>query len=119
MVSAESAVPTVKRLTPRQAQIYEYIRNQIRTRGYGPTLREIGVRFGIRSPNGVLRHLKALERKGYLSRTPHLARAIQLTKGVSPRTDLRLEGEVSAGRSVETVSMLEPHSAWSSHDPRT
>ncbi|HID77315.1 MAG TPA: repressor LexA, partial [Planctomycetaceae bacterium] len=52
------------RLTQRQRAIYEFIRQKIRERGYGPTVREIGRQFGIQSPNGVVCHLKALEKKG-------------------------------------------------------
>ena len=54
--------------TERQMEIYSFIRDKIHTRGYGPTVREIGAAFKIRSPNGVVCHLKALERKGMISR---------------------------------------------------
>ena len=50
-------------LTEKQKAVYEFIRDKIRNRGYGPTVREIGQHFEIRSPNGVMCHLKALERK--------------------------------------------------------
>jgi len=52
------------RLTQRQREIFNYIREKIENRGYGPTVREIGHNFGIKSPNGVMCHLKALEKKG-------------------------------------------------------
>ncbi|MCL4193493.1 MAG: repressor LexA, partial [Thermoguttaceae bacterium] len=39
-------------LTDRQRKVYEFIREKILTRGYGPTVREIGDHFRIRSPNG-------------------------------------------------------------------
>ena len=51
-----------KQLTERQQNIYNMIRNLIVQRGYGPTVREIGEHFGIKSPNGVMCHLRALER---------------------------------------------------------
>lgn len=51
------------KLTRRQKGVYEFIRNKIRTRGYGPTVREIGVQFEIRSPNGVMCHLKRSRKK--------------------------------------------------------
>ena len=53
-------------LTDRQREIYEFIRVKIESRGYGPTVREIGAEFKIKSPNGVMCHLKALEKKGLL-----------------------------------------------------
>ena len=49
--------------TARQMEIYEFIRDKIYSRGFGPTVREIGEAFSIRSPNGVVCHLKALEKK--------------------------------------------------------
>ena len=55
-------------LTHRQQMVLEYIRRSISDRGYPPTLREIGAFMGIRSTNGVNDHLRALERKGYLTR---------------------------------------------------
>ena len=50
-------------LTERQREIYEFIRDKIETRGYGPTVREIGEAFNIKSPNGVMCHLKASRRR--------------------------------------------------------
>src|SRR5215472_11285564 len=55
-------------LTQRQQMVLDFIRQSITDRGYPPTLREIGARMGIRSTNGVNDHLRALERKGYLTR---------------------------------------------------
>lgn len=65
-------------LTPRQEGIYEYIRGRILTGDPAPTVREIGENFGIRSPNGVMCHLKALEKKGYIVRDENLSRSIRL-----------------------------------------
>ena len=67
-------------LTKRQQQIYDFLKDKIVNRGYGPTVREIGAHCGIRSPNGVMCHLKALEKKGVITRESHRSRAIQLTK---------------------------------------
>ena len=49
-------------LTKRQKAVFEFIREKITGRGYGPTVREIGEQFKISSPNGVMCHLKALEK---------------------------------------------------------
>ena len=64
-------------LTDRQQQVLEYIRTSITSRGYPPTLREIGAHMGIRSTNGVNDHLRALERKGYLTREDMKSRALR------------------------------------------
>ena len=73
-------------LTEKQMAVYEFIRDKIRTRGYGPTVREIGSNFGISSPNGVVCHLKALEKKGIITREPNMSRAIQIGGRVDRRS---------------------------------
>lgn len=84
-------------LTKRQNDVYVFIREKIQTRGYGPTVREISNEFGIKSPNGVICHLKALERKGLISRKPNQSRAIELTTEGPGRT-LPVMGKVTAGQ---------------------
>ncbi len=86
----------MEELTKRQKVIFEFIRDKILNRGYGPTVREIGDEFGIRSPNGVMCHLRALEKKGLLRREPNMSRAITLT-GNAADAGLPLVGRVAAG----------------------
>ena len=81
------------RLTDRQASVLSFINEYKRTRGYPPTLREIGARFGIRSTNGVNDHLRALERKGAISREDMKSRGIKVLGGpiaavAPPNTEL-------------------------------
>lgn len=64
-------------LTHRQQQVLDFIRDSINDRGFPPTLREIGAHMGIRSTNGVNDHLRALERKGYLTREDMKSRALR------------------------------------------
>lgn len=71
-------------LTERQQQVLHYIRQSIHERGYPPTLREIGAHMGIRSTNGVNDHLRALERKGYLTREDMKSRALR-PKDIEPK----------------------------------
>src|SRR5579883_2172083 len=72
-------------LTARQQMVLDFIRQSITDRGYPPTLREIGARMGIRSTNGVNDHLRALERKGYLTREDMKSSALRPTSlGSSP-----------------------------------
>ena len=68
--------------------VLDYIRQSISDRGYPPTLREIGARMGIRSTNGVNDHLRALERKGYLTREDMKSRALRPTGLAGPHTDI-------------------------------
>jgi len=94
-------------MTARQKVIYEFIKEKIVNRGYGPTVREIGNEFGIRSPNGVMCHLKALERKGLITREAHMSRAIQLTEQPQKRMSLPLAGLIAAGSPILAVEQDE------------
>ena len=88
---------TLDQLTERQRLVYEFLRDKIVHRGYGPTVREIGERFNISSPNGVMCHLKALEKKGLISRSPNKSRAIELTQEPLGQQGMPLAGTVAAG----------------------
>lgn len=94
-------------MTKRQRMVYEFIRDKIRNRGYGPTVREIGEQFGIASPNGVMCHLKALEKKGLITREPNMSRAIQLAVEPIEERGLPLRGRVAAGVLHEAVEQNE------------
>jgi len=63
-------------LTERQEQVLNAIREFITDHGYPPSIRELGALVGIRSTNGVSDHLKALERKGYLTRGDFKSRTL-------------------------------------------
>jgi len=94
----------MEQLTRRQKLVFEFIRDKIRNRGYGPTVREIGEHFDIASPNGVMCHLKALEKKGLISREPNMSRAIQLEDDYK---GLPLAGRVAAGVMHEAIEQNE------------
>jgi len=90
-------------LTQRQQMVLDFIRQSIADRGYPPTLREIGARMGIRSTNGVNDHLRALERKGYLTREDMKSRALRPTGMSNPppgRLGASANGGPSAGEQV-------------------
>lgn len=67
---------TQQPLTDKQRQVLEFIRAN--SGMYGPAVREIAAAFGIKSPNGVSCHLRALEKKGWLKRRPGIARGIEV-----------------------------------------
>jgi len=89
----------------------EYINASIQERGYPPTIREIGKQMGIRSTNGVNDHLKALERKGVLTRDDLKSRALRPV-GQNDDVDfdddgfveVRLLGRVAAGAPILATS---------------
>lgn len=66
----------MKSLSQRQFEILGFIISEIRNNGLPPTIPEIGSAFGMRSPTGVADHLKALEKKGYITRLPKKSRGI-------------------------------------------
>ncbi len=95
-------------LTPRQLDVYELIRRLIVDRGYGPTVREIGDFFSIRSPNGVVCHLKALERKGLIIRNANKSRSIQLTDTADRRPhSMPMAGMIAAGQTRLAFEQME------------
>ena len=112
-----------EQLTQRQQQILDFISSSIDDRGYPPTLREIGVHFGIRSTNGVNDHLKALEKKGYLRREDLKSRAMRPIKIASKKNgaksaisvldlsqdfcDVPIMGRVAAGEPILAVENVE------------
>jgi repressor LexA len=97
----------LSRLTERQRDVYEFIQDRIRHRGYGPTVREIGTQFKISSPNGVMCHLKALEKKGLITREPNMSRAIMLADHAPSSRGLPLAGRIAAGVLHEAVEQTE------------
>jgi repressor LexA len=74
-------------LTPIERRIYNYLVDYLKQETFQPSIREIGSRFGIRSTKTVTEHLQALQRKGYLDRTPSRSRALRiLGLNLSPDT---------------------------------
>ena len=105
---------TLSSLTPRQRQILDFIRSWIDDLGYAPTVRDIGRHFGIRSPNGVRGHLKALEAKGMIERDPRRSRALRLTPAARGKLSrptkgfvLPLVGRIAAGQLHEAIENAE------------
>jgi repressor LexA len=109
-------------LTPRQRQVLEFIDEEVRRRGYPPSVREIGEAVGLSSSSTVHAHLAALQDKGYLRRDPTKPRALELHfesgSGAAlerrPVRHVPLVGDVAAGVGVlaeenidETIPMPE------------
>lgn len=98
---------SLDQLTRRQREVFDFIRGLIQGRGYGPTVREIGGEFNIKSPNGVMCHLKALEKKGLITREPNMSRAIQLTEAANEDRGMPLVGQIAAGSLSEAIEQSE------------
>ncbi|MFQ5738952.1 MAG: transcriptional repressor LexA [Acidobacteriota bacterium] len=95
-------------LTARQRAILNFLQGYLREHGYSPSLEEIAAHFGIASLNGVFKHLRALEERGFIRRLSNQARSIQLLvpEGSAAPT-LPLLGLVAAGVPIEAVSNSE------------
>lgn len=68
--------PEQRKLTDRQAEVLAWIKANSRL--YSPTVREIAAGLSMRSPNGVMYHLKELEQLGYIRRQPRSSRGIEV-----------------------------------------
>ena len=96
-------------LTAKQQAIYNFIRKHIETKGFPPAIRDICEEFSISSPNGVMCHLKALQKKGYINRVEKRdtqkaqARGITIPGVSAGGFSLPLRGVVAAGRAIEAV----------------
>lgn len=99
-----------KKLTKRQESILEYLCEYIDRHGYSPSLRDISSYFHIKSPKNVTKHLEALDRKGYISRTAGVARGIDVTGA------LRTTKDTVAVPMLGTVKAGVPHLAVESED---
>ena len=103
-----------KPLSKRQTEILKFIRDELRTRGYSPTVREIVRHVGDKSPTAVHRHLKTLEERGHISRDAYKSRSIQLTE--KPK-GLLLAGLIAAGNPIEAVEQDERFDVGSMFNP--
>lgn len=68
----------MSKVSSRQQAILEFIRNEVRMKGYPPSVREIGEAVGLASSSTVHGHLDRLEKKGFIRRDPTKPRAIEL-----------------------------------------
>jgi repressor LexA len=77
-VSDRAVRPSETVLTPRQRTILDVIRASVTSRGYPPSIREIGDAVGLTSTSSVAHQLRTLEKKGYLRRDPNRPRAVDV-----------------------------------------
>lgn len=68
----------MSKVSSRQQAILEFIRSEVRLKGYPPSVREIGEAVGLASSSTVHGHLDRLEKKGFIRRDPTKPRAIEL-----------------------------------------
>ena len=91
-------------LTNRQAAILDFIKGEIKAKGYPPAVREIGEAVGLSSPSTVHAHLTTLEQLGYIRRDQSKPRALEVRLDEAPSTismkemvDIPILGVIHAG----------------------
>lgn len=101
-------------LTPRQAEILQFIQRTVRQDGYPPSQRDIALHFGF-AQNAARDHLLALEKKGQIEISPNGARAIRLLAEVdAPPEGLPVLGRIAAGAPITAPENAEH---WLKLDP--
>jgi len=106
---------TAKSLTRRQQQILDFILNEVRKKGYPPSVREIGKAFNLSSSATVHSHLLALEQKGLIRREPGKPRALEVlnfreTESLASSNKIRntpLVGRIAAGAPILAQENIE------------
>lgn len=103
-------------LTDRQRQVLDYIKAEVRKKGFPPTVRDIGEAVGLSSSSTVHAHLAALEAKGLIHRDPSKPRALEiLDREVPPAprseitnvVELPVIGAVAAGTPILATENVE------------
>lgn len=96
-----------RRLSTRQAQILEYIRQYVSEHAYPPSVREVGEGVGITSTSVVDYNLRVLAKRGYIRRDPAISRGIELLDSDGERLPERVSvpvlGQIAAGAPIEAI----------------
>ena len=106
----------MRELTKRQNEIFEYIKQTVQSKGYPPSVREIGEAVGLASSSTVHGHLSRLEEKGYIKRDPTKPRAIEIVSesigepvNMEETIHVPVIGKVTAGIPITAVENVEEY----------
>ena len=99
-------------ITNKQKKVLEFIKKELQSKGYPPSVREIGNGVGIKSTSTVHAYLERLEKEGYIRRDPTKPRAIELlddTTFFSKKeiVNIPVVGQVTAGKPILAVENVE------------
>lgn len=112
------------KISSRQLAILEFIRNEVRSKGYPPSVREIGEAVGLASSSTVHGHLDRLEKKGLIRRDPTKPRAIELLgqedsenvhQFVQTIARVPVVGKVTAGVPITATENIEDYFPLPTH----
>ncbi|WP_027417174.1 transcriptional repressor LexA [Aneurinibacillus terranovensis] len=109
----------MKKLSSRQLAILEYIKQEVKDKGYPPSVREIGEAVGLASSSTVHGHLARLEKKGLIRRDPTKPRAIEILNSEEMEREFQevrtvkvpVLGKVTAGQPITAVENIEEYFA--------
>lgn len=96
-------------LSKMQQRIYDFLVSYIQSRGYPPSVREIGEAVGLKSPSTVHFHLKHLEEAGVIEKGAGKGRAITLTAPPVPEDKVPIVGNVAAGSPILAEECIEDY----------
>lgn len=102
------------KLTQRQSDVMDTIRDFIDETGFPPTRAEIATKLGFRSPNAAEEHLKALCKKGAIEMLPGASRGIRIIDTASapnsdPELGIPIIGKVAAGYPILAQENIDSH----------
>ena len=100
------------KISAKQSQILEFLKDQILSKGYPPTVREICDAVNLKSTSSVHAHLETLEKNGYITRDPTKPRAIEINDDTFNLTrrevvNVPLVGQVAAGMPILATENIE------------
>ncbi|MBU1249528.1 MAG: transcriptional repressor LexA [Actinobacteria bacterium] len=104
-----AAAPGTRRrttLSDKQRAILGFIQSSVASRGYPPSMREIGEAVGLSSLSSVAHQLGQLELSGYLRRDPNRPRALEVLIDLEPDTTITIDTPVSTSPSVGDAAMV-------------
>ena len=102
------------KISKKQQEILEYIKNQILQRGFPPAVREICEAVNLKSTSSVHSHLETLEKNGYIRRDPTKPRAIEILDDTFNLTrremvNVPIIGQVAAGQPILAEQNIEDY----------
>jgi DNA-binding MarR family transcriptional regulator len=98
--------------TPRQREVLRVIADYKRTAGHAPTIAELCLALDISSKNAVVDHLRALERRGLITKLPRLARTLSLTPAAKQLLGLAAALVLLAGCDTALDTRPSRHGEW-------
>lgn len=105
----------MEKLSKRQQMIFDFIKSEVESKGYPPSVREIAKAVGLASSSTVHGHLQRIEKKGYIRRDPTKPRAIEIIDNTLENIEkdqaryVPVIGKVTAGLPITAIENIEEY----------